>query len=316
MLLLSRKLLISFCLVLPLPGFTQSGKLNVSADSSTAIKSIRYKSEFVTNLPTAVTETSGLIVLNGMLWTINDSGNPAEIYQIDSTSGAVIRKVVIRNAVNTDWEAITQDDSNIYIGDFGNNPGNRTDLRILKIPKNCLSNNSDSIVQAGYIHFRYPDQFLFKSSFNKNNFDCEAFFYRNDSLHLFSKDWSDLQTRHYILPADTGNYTAKLVEKFNADGLITDASINKKGNIILLGYKNTGGNAYSCFCWLISGYKDCSFFSGKKSRVELGSAVQLGQSEGIMLNEDNSAWLTSESINFSLIHHPAKLFKLYLGNYF
>ena len=36
---------------------------------------------------------------------------------------------------NVDWEDITQDETHIYIADFGNNNGNRTDLKIYKILK-------------------------------------------------------------------------------------------------------------------------------------------------------------------------------------
>jgi hypothetical protein len=169
---------------------------------------------------------------------------------------------------------------------------------------------------AGFINFGFPDQESFEPSLNRTNFDCEAFFYHNDSLHLFSKDWLDEQTRHYVLPADTGNFQARLAEKFNADGLITDASINSEGNIVLLGYKNTGGKFYKCFCWLISDYTDCSYFGGKKQRLELGSALHLGQTEGIFLDDNNTAWLSAESINANWFVRPAKLFRLNLRIYY
>jgi hypothetical protein len=38
------------------------------------------------------------------------------------------------NAKNTDWEALTNDGNNFYIGDFGNNDGSRRDLTIYKVP--------------------------------------------------------------------------------------------------------------------------------------------------------------------------------------
>jgi len=261
-------------------------------------------------------ETSGLLYLNGQLWTINDSGNKPEIYQVDRLKGSVLRTVVIRNAVNTDWESITQDDSNIYIGDFGNNTGNRTNLCILKIGKTDLLNLANDTLNAGYIHFSYPDQDNFSIAFNNNNFDCEAFFFSHDSLHLFSKNWSDMHTKHYVVPVDTGNYNARFAEQFNADGLITDAAINEKGNVVLLGYKNSGGRSYTCFAWLLSGYEGSSFFNGSKQRVELGSAFHLGQTEGIVLKNDNTGWLSSESIKFGWFHKPAKLYNFNFSIFF
>jgi hypothetical protein len=277
---------------------------------------VQYQPQFIANLSDTIKETSGLLFFNRQLWTINDSGNQPEMYQIDSTNGNVLRTVVIRNTVNTDWESITQDDSNVYIGDFGNNAGNRKDLRILKITKTFLFNPENDTVNATYIYFYYSDQIYFTAAFNRNNFDCEAFFYYNDSLHLFSKNWSDMQTKHYVLPVTPGFYKAHLEERFESDGLITDAAINDKGNIVLLGYKNTGSKFYTCFTWLFSAYEGCNYFSGNKRRIEIGSALHLGQTEGIVLENDNSAWLSAESIQFIGLNFPAKLFRLDFRKYF
>jgi hypothetical protein len=290
------------------------GKLQKS--NSITYKIAHYKPHFITSLPGKIKETSGLVFFNGQLWTHNDSGNQPEIYQVDSINGSILRTVVIRNSVNKDWESMAQDDSNMYIGDFGNNSGNRTDLKILKIAKSELLNPVNDTVNASYIHFVYPDQTHFVPAFNKNNFDCEAFFYYDDSLHIFSKDWADLQTRHYVVPAQHGRYKARFVEQYPADGLITDASLNRKGNIVLLGYKNTSGRSYICFAWLFSGYYGSEFFGGKKQRIELGSALHLGQSEGIVLKNDNTGWISSESIQLGWFKEPAKLFGFDFNKYY
>ena len=321
------KLYFIFCIAFTISSFTRISAQNDSViihqntiagtkDSPDSFKTVSYKPEFISSLPKTVKETSGLVFFDGQLWTMNDGGNPPEIFQIDTATGNILRKVVIGNTVNTDWESITQDDSNLYIGDFGNNYGNRKDLRILKIAKTDLDKPAKDTIQAGSIYFRYPDQVDFTPALNANNFDCEAFFFHNDSLHLFSKDWTDLQTRHYVIPADTGSYGARYIEQFHADGLITDASINELGNIVLLGYKNTGGRFWDCFCWLLTESNDSHYFKAKKTRIELGSAFHLGQSEGIVLNNDNKAWLSSESIRVICINHPAKLFRLDLSKYF
>lgn len=278
--------------------------------------SARYKPRFFASLPSILNETSGLLLLNGQLWTINDSGNLPEIYQLDRTDGNVLRTVVIRNSVNTDWEGITQDDYSVYIGNFGNNAGNRTDLQILKITKNDLLNQANDTVGAEYIHFIYPDQTNFMPAFNQTDFDCEAFFCHNDSLHLFSKNWIDLYTKHYVLPVIPGNHKARLAERFNANGLITDASINSTGNIILLGYKKAKGRNYRCFAWALSGYEGSEYFGGDKRRIELGTAFHLGQAEGIVLKNDNTGWFSSEGIFLGCIHKPAKLFNFDFGSYY
>jgi len=314
-------ILFSFNSFLPLKAQTDSTALNFPDNTplqaiSTTYKTVHYKPNFIAGLPGKIKETSGLLFFNGQLWTHNDSGNPPEIYQIDSVNGNILRTVVIRNSVNKDWEGMAQDDSNMYIGDFGNNSGDRKDLKILKIAKSDLYNPVTDTVEAGYIHFFYPDQTFFAPAFNNNDFDCEAFFFHNDSLQLFSKDWADIQTRHYVVPAEPGWYKARFVEQFQVDGLITDATVNQDGNIILLGYKNTSGRSYICFAWLFSGYNDSEFFSGKRRRIELGSALHLGQSEGIVLKNDNTGWISSESIQSGWFNEPAKLFRFDFGKYY
>ena len=67
-------------------------------------------------------------------------------------------------------------------------------------------NSENDTVVAGFILFSYPDQVSFERKLNNNNFDCEAFFYYHDSLHLFSKNWSDFKTKQYVVPSDTGTY--------------------------------------------------------------------------------------------------------------
>ena len=86
-------------------------------------------------LPENVLESSGLIYYNNRLITHNDSGNSPQLYELDSLGSQIFRTITINNATNIDWEDITQDDTYIYVGDFGNNSGNRQDLRIYRIKK-------------------------------------------------------------------------------------------------------------------------------------------------------------------------------------
>src|SRR4051812_45510552 len=86
-------------------------------------------------LPAVLKESSGLCYTDGQLWSFGDSGNPDAIYKIDTTTGAILQTVTIANYPNTDWEDITADALYIYIGDFGNNSGDRTDLKILRVKK-------------------------------------------------------------------------------------------------------------------------------------------------------------------------------------
>ena len=100
-------------------------------------------------LPANLSESSGAIFFNNKLITHNDSRGENKLFELDTITEQVTRTVAISNATNIDWEDITQDDTSIYIGDIGNNSGNRTDLKIYKISKtdfvyhkcNCRNNS-------------------------------------------------------------------------------------------------------------------------------------------------------------------------------
>jgi len=178
--------------------------------------------EKICDLSKKVNETSGIIYFDEALWTFNDSGGKPEIYRIDAKSGKVNRTVVIGNAKNNDWEDITMDDEYIYIGELGNNWGNRKGLVIYKISqKDIISGKSE--VEAELIQFSYTDQISFEIRNRKHNFDCESVISYEDSLILFSKNWEDHNTRMYKLPKKAGTYELSPLDSFSAGGLITGA---------------------------------------------------------------------------------------------
>ena len=107
-------------------------------------------------LPELIQESSGLLLVGDRFVTHNDSGNSPELFVLDTTSLAVVRRVRVANAENTDWEDLAQDASYIYIGDIGNNLGNRRDLKVLRISKEAFL-RSDT-VEAAVISFSYEDQ--------------------------------------------------------------------------------------------------------------------------------------------------------------
>ena len=60
-------------------------------DGSCTYKNASIKPELNTKLSTIVNETSGLLYWNHQVWTHNDSGGEPALYNIDSTTGKVIR---------------------------------------------------------------------------------------------------------------------------------------------------------------------------------------------------------------------------------
>ena len=89
----------------------------------------------VIDIEQSINENSGLIFYRNLFWTFNDSGGDNSFFSFDSLHTSVLQKFIIASAKNVDWEDITQDSHYIYIGDFGNNYGDREDMVIYKIAK-------------------------------------------------------------------------------------------------------------------------------------------------------------------------------------
>ncbi|MDZ4756754.1 MAG: T9SS C-terminal target domain-containing protein [Bacteroidota bacterium] len=290
-------------------GCTDPQALNYNTQATINDGKCKYKNtnficDEVAKLPITVKEISGIISLNGYLWGHNDGNNSSSLYKIDAQTGAVLHEVKV-NTKNKDWEDITQDGEHIYIGDFGNNNGSRKKLKIYIIDKSKLD---DTAADAKEISFKYPDQTDFTKR-NRHNFDCEAFFYWQDTLHLFTKNWLNKWTKHYTLPAKEGEYTAHLVDSFNTNLLITGADVSPNGKwAALCGYDKLGNIGL----WILFGYDNFQFTKGNKRFISLGSALTLGQMEGLAIIDTLSLYLGSE--NFKGIA-PQQLNYLSVGNY-
>ncbi len=243
-------------------------------------------------LPDEVEETSGLAFFNGGLWTLNDSGGKPVIYKLDTATGKIIQRITISNATNVDWEDMAQDSEFVYIGDFGNNSGNRTDLKIYKVKIDDIPESGDATVNADVIFFYYPDQPNKKIEKRRyNNYDCEAVMAAGDSLYLFSKNWENYKTRVYALPKTPGEYAASLIDSFNVSGLITAADYNSKHKeVVLLGYTN---KSWVPFTWILFDFKDHRFFSGNKRRIDMPN-IMTTQTESFVFVDGKKAVLSSE----------------------
>lgn len=245
----------------------------------------------VSTLQDSISETSGLIYLNGKLITHNDSGSEPYLYEIDSLSGEVSRSVFIENATNVDWEDLCSDDTYIYIADFGNNSGTRTDLKVYRLLISDYLNTPNDTVSVDTINFSYLDQTSFTSSTFSTNFDAEAILSYNDNLFVFTKNWGDKWTNIYALPKTPGTYSIEKVDSLNVQGFITGATYNESLNTILLsGYTFT----YP-FIFELRDFTSTDFSNGTIDRYQVpihsGSSIQI---EGITYFQNNQYYITSE----------------------
>lgn len=225
----------------------------------------------------SIQETSGLNFFDGKLYTFNDSGNPAELYEIDKTSGKILNTLKI-NAENKDWEALTNDGNNFYIGDFGNNAGTRKDLKIYKIP---FQNNQLENDLMKTISFYYPEQNDFTPKNINTDFDLESVIYLNGKIHIFTKEWASKSTTHYTLdPNNLENQAAKKVETYKTGFVVTDSYYYGK-KLYVVGYtKKT-----EVFLNIFNETEPGIFFKESPKHLYLGSALTIGQIEGVAADE-------------------------------
>lgn len=250
--------------------------------------SVNLLASKIATLSEDLREISGMIYWNGKLYGHEDSGNDPVIYEMDAATGEISKKITLDVPLdNMDWEDITQDETYIYVGDFGNNSGTRHNLRIFRVAKSLIAAVTGAsatipAVNIETIHFTYSDQADFTSHPNATPYDCEAVIYHDGNLHLFTKGWDGNGTRHYVLPALPGTQEATYLESFNTGTFrITSATKANDNAIALLGYEVAGYP--SATLWIITGFDSYNTLlsTGNKRRVGLGYVVNISTRDGV-----------------------------------
>ncbi|MCG1037512.1 hypothetical protein KI686_14005 [Polaribacter sp. DS7-9] len=246
--------------------------------------------KLISDLPKELEEVSGTEVVadSNLVWMLNDGGNKAEIYGV-SNKGKIVKELSIKSK-NNDWEDLTSDENgNVYIGDFGNNENKRKNLAILKIKKKHLS--SSKKIDVKKIKFYYPNQDDFPPKKKKLFFDSESFFYYKNSFYIFTKSRVEGKygkTSLYKIPAKEGKkHKAEFVSEFNncndANCWITSADISPSGKKVAL----LSPEAVLIF----TDFKNDDFLSGKMVKVTLDS---YSQKEAITFKDENTLLITDE----------------------
>ena len=247
--------------------------------------------EFKSELPEEVNETSGLFFHNGKLWTHNDSGGKPILYAIDTATFEIVQRLTLKNVKNLDWEDVCTDGETVFVGDFGNNKGNRKNLRIFTFPLSAIPKEGDAVIQVDSILFRFGDQTNFEKRKQAHDFDCEAMFATEDYLYLFSKGWETGTTRMYRLSKTAGTQVAEVVNGFNSQGLITGVDYDRDNRIlVVVGYVKT---VWKPFIYLIFDfYEDGVKLSHRRFEMPQLTGCQ---AEGICFFDEGKCYISAET---------------------
>lgn len=264
----------------------------------------------VEQLPDCIEETSGLIWINGQLWTHNDSGNGTKLYCIDTLDGSILQEKTILNTANTDWEDITADEQWIYIADCGNNGSKKRDyFTIYKIHKDSLCNSDSVITCRNFIYFTYADEIYqnYEHNAGQSMFDCEAILAKGDSLLLFSKNWMDNRCFIYGLPKTDNTFTTMdsltPIDSICLDFMVTGADYYRN-TIALIGYIYQPA-AYTLVPYLtiISDFDDNRISSGNIQTFCLNN-LSFHPTEGITFSDNRNLLVSNEKINKTMMGTP------------
>ena len=283
-----RKLFILHFLLISFLGFSQK------------IEKLSLKKYKIAILSDSLQESSGLTNLDGRLFSFNDSGNTSEIFEIKAGS-SYIEKTFQTGLRNIDWEAITNDGENFYVGEFGNNLGTRKDLKIYQIPF-----RNDSVIAnfSKTIPFFYPEQTDFTPKNINNNFDAEAMIFSDGNIHLFTKEWITKTVSHYVINKNlTENQPAKKLESFDTGFVVTDASVFEN-KLYVVGYTKNAS------VYLMIFEKDETgnlFFNKPLKKYSLGRAYNVGQIEGITATE-KGIYISGERFSIKIKKVPQSLY--------
>jgi hypothetical protein len=101
-----------------------------------------------------ILESSGLVDLGGTMVTVNDSGDSARVFVVDSRSG--------RTVGMTEWDAEADDDEalapagggRVWVGDIGDNPESRKGIVVYRVP---VARRQIDVRDPETYPLRYPD---------------------------------------------------------------------------------------------------------------------------------------------------------------
>jgi hypothetical protein len=232
-------------------------------------------------------EISGLQYLNDTLLVAhNDGGNAPMIYFLNPNSGKIIKRVVLKNTKNVDWEDMAMNGNYLYIGDFGNNNNKRKNLTIYRFSwKDALKQDS---ISTDLMTIAYADQMAFPPENKALNFDAECLAFADGYLWIFTKNRTE--------PFDgvSNVYRVKFQENTHA--------VLKKEYSIKIGSKGwmfdsvTGGDFAYGYFYLTTYNRVLKylFSEGKFTLVKQYKYNEYNQKEAITVIKDDQIYVANE----------------------
>jgi hypothetical protein len=138
----------------------------------------------------------------GVFWIHGDSGTGNWLFAV-GRDGELLARMRVKATDNIDWEDITHDDqSNLWLGDIGNNDSARRDLVVHRIPEPNPNAEIDEVRPDRSVPFSYPEQSEYGDKYL--DFDSESLMWWDGQLWLLTKHRSNDFTHLYRFPSLDG----------------------------------------------------------------------------------------------------------------
>jgi hypothetical protein len=222
----------------------------------------------------AATELSGLALSNsGVLWTLNDSGDAPRVFALDR-KGRLLREVAVAGAEAVDWEDIAVRGRTLYVGDIGDNLGQRPEIAVYRFGE---PGPGIASVAAERIALRYPD----------GAHDAEALLVdpRSGTIAIVTKDVGG-ESGVYIAARGGGELKKQGTLKLGLGQLVTAGDVSGDGRTIVL---RTYDRA---FVWTRNGGESLARALKRAPCVADAELLDEGQGESVALTRDGRAFYT------------------------
>ncbi len=182
----------------------------------------------------AMTEVSGMVASRkfpGTFWIHTDGRKQPRLVAINRDGETLAQFDVA--AKFQDWEDLSIDgDGRLYLGDIGNNDGDRKELRVHRIaePDPSRPGKKAGLKAEQTWHLRFPGK----------PFDCESLFIVGTNGYLVSKLGNNAQARLYRFPLMPAKDPVTLAEigVLPVTSPVTGAAVSKDGRLLAVVSKN------------------------------------------------------------------------------
>lgn len=222
----------------------------------------------------AIVESSGLVVRDGLVVTVNDSGDGNRLFTVDPATGDTVGV--------TRWQGDAQDiealapagDGAVWVGDIGDNAGQRAEVEVARVP----FGRGDRTVEAPTYDLVYPD----------GPHDAETLLVHpvTGRLYVVAKEFIG---RLYAAPERLEEQAPnRLTPVDEVLGIATDGAFLPDGRHLVL--RNYGQAAFYTWPGL--------------ERVALVDLPAQQQGEGIAVSEEGGVLISSEGVHTDVLRVP------------